>query len=60
MRDTKMIEIGLLLGLGTLGYVLAKQSPPASTKEGFINALMPRPLEDAPEDPMDNSKGHGN
>lgn len=56
-----MIEIGLLIGLGTLGYVLANQSaPPPSTKEEYINALMPRPLEDAPEDPADAVKGHGN
>jgi len=50
-----MIELGLLAGLGVLGYVLATKQPPAV--ETFDTALPPS-LESHPT--TDPAKGHGN
>jgi hypothetical protein len=51
-----MIELGLLLGLGTLGYVLANQTP--TTKEGFLQELRPMPL--TAKEQEEESEGHAN
>jgi hypothetical protein len=54
-----MIEIGLLLGLGTLGYVLANQSPPA--KEEFHDRRLKPANYDAPSAAEEESaRGHSN
>jgi hypothetical protein len=51
-----MIELGLLAGLGVLGYVLASQQPPSSIES--FSAPLPASLEASPT--ADPAKGHSN
>ena len=50
-----MIELGLLLGLGTLGYVLANQQPSKPTREPFISMDSEEPETEQPKE-----MGHNN
>ena len=55
-----MIELGLLIGLGALGYVLANQTP---TKENFEIPFLTNPtpmIRPAPFEEEESAKGHSN
>jgi len=56
-----MIELGLLLGLGAVGYMLAAQQQPAR-KEPFDNAIIPRETQSYRDDVTHSqeTKGHNN
>jgi len=55
-----MIEIGLLLGLGALGYVLANQSQPKEHFDIPFLGTTPRKLRPAEVEDDESSKGHAN
>jgi hypothetical protein len=56
-----MIEVALLLGLGAVGYLLAKDQPQKENVEEFTNAV-PRPTREIQDDVVHSqeSKGHSN
>jgi len=57
-----MIELGLLLGLGAVGYMLAANQPQKQTKEPFDNAIVPRETGQHTEQVThtQETKGHNN